>query len=380
MRRELQPARPRWMYFAVPGLWLLFGLMVIAISWGGAASRNRPFDFANTVVWNVGWLWWAAATMGVWELGRRFPIERRRLGGMLTLHAAFGVVVTMMILALEFGVNEVLRNAWPATIRPNPFVGFFVYKFHIYFLIYGLILGTTGAYDYYARLQRIEVAATQLEARLAQAQVQALKMQLHPHFLFNTHHAIVSLMLKNENSAAIKMLTRLSDLLRVTLEKNNQAMNPLREELATLDLYLGIQRERYGDRLVVEMNIADDVLDVEVPALLLQPLVENALQHGIDAHSDQGRVVIDARRSEGRVALVVRDNGRGLSPDFSLGEGNGVGLSNTRARLHCLYGDRQHFEIRSIPSGGTEVRLSFPWSMPATASESAAEPASVQRA
>ena len=204
---------------SVLGAWLIFALMVIAISWGGAASRGRPFDLAVNVVWNLGWILWAGATFGVQALARRFPLERRGLGRKLLLHVGLGLLVTTAMLGAEYGLNEALSRLWAPAVRPNPFVSFVVYKFHIYFLIYWLILGASGAYDYYTQLQTSELTAAQLETQLAQAQLLALRMQLHPHFLFNTHHSIISLMLKNENASAIKMLTRLSDLLRVTLKK-----------------------------------------------------------------------------------------------------------------------------------------------------------------
>src|SRR5690606_20844222 len=161
--------------------------------------------------------------------------------------------VVAVVQGVEFAFGHALAWLWPDSLRPYTLVELVVYKFHIYFLIYWMILGATRAFDYYARYRESEVLASQLEARLAQAQLQALKNQLHPHFLFNTHHSIISLMLKNESSAAIKMLTRLSDLLRITLRKTDQQVGSLREELAAIDLYLGIQGERYRERLTVRL-------------------------------------------------------------------------------------------------------------------------------
>lgn len=364
MYRDLQMRKQTWLARAtVLGSWLLFALMVVAISWGGSASRNRPFDFVNTVVWNLGWVLWAIATFGVRTLVRWFPIERRRLARTLLIHVGFGVAVTTLMLSAEFLLNDALQRIWPSTVRPNPFVSFIVYKFHIYFLVYWLIVGASGAYDYYTQLQRSELTASQLQAQLALAQVHALKMQLHPHFLFNTHHSIISLMLKNENPAAIKMLTRLSDLLRITLKKTDQATNSLREELEMLDLYLGIQRERYRDRLVVNLDVDPQTLNADVPCLLLQPLVENALQHGIDPQTTGGKLTITAHQTDENLTITIRDNGPGFPTGFRLDQAQGVGLNNTRLRLQRLYGAHHQFVLSPAADGGAEVRIVLPLRM-----------------
>jgi signal transduction histidine kinase len=340
----------------VLGGWLLFLLMVLAITWAGALFRGQRFNLASTLVWNLGWLLWAAATFLVGWLARRFPLERAHLPRGIAAHVAFGIAVGVAILGLEFVLQHALEALVPGAPRANAFLGFIVYKFHVYFLIYWMIVGGTRAYDYYSKFRESELRSSQLEARLAQAQLDALKAQLHPHFLFNTHHAIVSLMLKHDNAAAIKMLTRLSDLLRITLRQTEQQVTSLREELDALELYLGIQRERYGDRLKVEFDIDSAALSAEVPWLVLQPLVENALQHGIDPLTGGGVLRVRAAVADMRLHLSVSDSGRGFPPGFSLERSRGIGLRNTRARLERLYGQEHSFEI--IPPA--EVRLMLP--------------------
>ena len=364
-----RPAQPnlRLVRLGVLGGWVLFTLMVLAISWGGTAVRGRKFDLANTLVWNLGWILWAGATFGVAALARRFPLERRQLVRGLGRHALLGLAVVTAVLGLEFALDQALAWLWPARLRPYSFVELVAYKFHIYFLIYWMVLGATRAFDYYTRYQASELRASELDAKLAHAQLAALKMQLHPHFLFNTHHAIISLMLKNENPTAIKMLTRLSDLLRITLKKTDQQVGSLREELAALELYLGIQRERYRERLAVDLSIDPATLAAEVPCLLLQPLVENALQHGIDALAEGGRLCISARREREQLALTVGDNGPGLAPAFDPANGDGIGLRNTRTRLARLYGAQQSFAIARGREGGTEVRIALPFRLVAPA-------------
>jgi len=346
--------------------WVLFMVMVVAISWGGTVVRGRPFDLVNTVFWNLGWLLWAGTTFVVAVLGRRFPLERKNLGRAIVTHVLLGLAVVTATELAEFALSQMIARLSPRPLRPYQLVELVVYKFHIYFLIYWMILGATRAFDYYTRYRESELLASQLEAKLAQAQLSALKMQLQPHFLFNTHHSIVSLMLKNDNPPAIKMLTRLSDLLRISLKRTDQQVSSLREEIEVLELYLGIQRERYRSRLEVRLEIEPAALAAEVPCLLLQPLVENALQHGIDALTTGGSLRVTARTGQNQLVLTVCDNGPGLPPGFSPGVGQGIGLRNTRARLERLYGTQQHFEISSASEGGTEVRIVLPLRAPAS--------------
>lgn len=359
------PTNPWPLRLGVLSGWVFFTGMVLTISWGGAAVRGRPFDLANTIAWNLGWLLWAATTVMVAALARRFPLERAQLARGVAWHVVLGLLVVTATQGAEYALNHVLAAALPKTVREYTFVELVVYKFHIYFLIYWMILGATRAFDYYTRYRESELVASQLEARLAQAQLQALKNQLHPHFLFNTHHSIISLMLKNENPTAIKMLTRLSDLLRITLKKTDQQVGTLREELDALDLYLGIQRERYRERLAVELDIEPAAVDAEVPCLLLQPLVENALRHGIEPLAADGRLRIVARREGDQLALTVSDNGPGPAAGLDLKQGSGIGLRTTQARLARLYGAQQSFTFVRGPEGGAEVQIRLPFRRPA---------------
>jgi signal transduction histidine kinase len=345
----------------VLGGWSLFAMMVLAISWGGTAVRGRTFDLANMVAWNLGWLLWAGTTFVVAALARRFPLERRQLLRGLAIHVFLGLAVVTATQGAEFALVHALAWLQPDMFRAYTFVELVVYKFHIYFLIYWMILGATRAIDYYARFRESELLASDLEARLVTAQLQALKNQLHPHFLFNTHHSIVSLMLNNENPAAIKMLTRLSDLLRITLKKTDQQVGSLREELDAIDLYLGIQRERYRERLAVQLDIQAAALAAEVPCLLLQPIVENALQHGIEPLASGGMLRIAAAREGEQLVLTVSDNGPGIACDLDLENGSGIGLRNTRTRLARLFGEQQSFAIARGGDGGTEVRITLPF-------------------
>ena len=227
-------------------------------------------------------------------------------------------------------------------------------------LTYWAILGVSLAVDYYRKYRERELRASQLETRLAEAQLQVLKMQLHLHFLFNTLHAISTLM-HRDVEAAERMLTRLSDLLRHSFESVGVQEVSLKQELEFLDRYVEIEKVRFGDRLAVEISVDPELLDARVPNLILQPLVENAIRHGIASRAAGGRIEIEVRRDNGMLDLEIRDNGPGLPAGDDGSEGiGGIGLANTRARLKQLYGARHRFELSEAAGGGLAVNLTIP--------------------
>jgi LytS/YehU family sensor histidine kinase len=211
------------------------------------------------------------------------------------------------------------------------------------------------AIEYYRRYQNRELKASQLEARLAQAQLEVLKMQLQPHFLFNTLHAISALMYRDVESAD-RMITRLSDFLRLAIESSGVQEVPLKREMEFLDKYLEIEQVRFGERLDVRRWIDAAALDLLVPNLVLQPLVENAVRHGIAPRAEGGRIEVIARVAAGLLTVEVLDDGPGPSGEIS----EGVGLSNTRARLEQLYGAAARLELGAGPHGGFLARLTIP--------------------
>ena len=213
---------------------------------------------------------------------------------------------------------------------------------------------------YYRKYRERELRALQLETRLAQAQLDALKMQLHPHFLFNTLNSI-SVLMSEDVVAARRMLTRMSELLRASLENVGKHEVSLREELDFLGNYLEIEQTRFHDRLAVRMQIEPGVLDARVPNLILQPLVENAIRHGVAPRAQQGLIEISAVREDGMVQLKVRDNGPGLQLSAPESLTKGIGLSNTQARLNQLYGSHHRFELKDAPGGGLEVVIAIPF-------------------
>jgi sensor histidine kinase YesM len=207
----------------------------------------------------------------------------------------------------------------------------------------------------------LALKTSRLEGSLARANLEALRMQLNPHFLFNTLNAISVLALKGERQNVVRMLTRLSDLLRLALENAHQVVT-LEEDLAFLQPYLEIEQVRFRDRLQVVTDVPPETLDAEVPSLLLQPLVENAVRHGIAQRTAPGLVEIRAFTADGRLVLEVRDSGPGFPADHAaVGERTGVGLANTRARLEQLYGADYRLETVNAPGGGAIVRVVIPF-------------------
>ena len=224
-------------------------------------------------------------------------------------------------------------------------------------LVYWVVVAVTCAFDYYRKYREREVRAIELEKLLAQAKLQALRMQLNPHFLFNSLHSISALMHKNVD-AADRMISRLGELLRAALDNTETQEVSLGQELQFLRGYLELEQIRFGSRLEVEIRAGPEALEARVPNLILQPLVENAIRHGIEPHARPGRIRLLARRQADELTLEVHDNGGGLG---SQAPADGVGLSNTRARLRSLYGEAHVFELCNPPEGGLLVRLTIPF-------------------
>ncbi|MGH7595279.1 MAG: sensor histidine kinase [bacterium] len=294
--------------------------------------------------------WGILSPFFIW-FARRFPLEPKWRGRRLLVHFLAGVFFTFVKMLIEYKVM------WPMIGLPTRELALVGFQQNL--LTYAAIIGVLYAFDYYRKYREHEVKASQLQAQLAQAQLQALKMQLHPHFLFNTLHAISTLVHKDPE-AADRMIARLSDLLRLSLENLGVQEVPLKNELEFLERYLEIEQIRFGDRLTVQMNIEPEALDGMVPNFILQPIVENAIRHGIAPRAVPGRIEIHAKRENGRLLLEVRDDGPGLPDGKQEALKKGVGLANTQARLQQLYGAAHRFELANAEAGGLIVRLSIP--------------------
>ncbi len=266
------------------------------------------------------WYAWALLSPFILWFAERFPLERGAKKRRWLAHLLAGVVFSIIKMFVELKLFQLATGVTREATLP---------QLHSNLLTYGAILGIFYAFNYYRKYREHELRASQLEARLSQAQLQALKMQLHPHFLFNTLHAISTLIHKDVE-AADRMIARLSDLLRLALENAGAQEAPLKQEIDFLERYLDIERTRFPDRLTVHMDVASETLDMLVPNLILQPLVENAVRHGIAPRSAPGTIAISAHCENGRLLIAVRDNGPGLLQNQFT---EGLGLMNTRARL-----------------------------------------------
>jgi signal transduction histidine kinase len=321
-------------------------------------------------------LTYAPLTPFAYALAVRYPVQRSNSARRALLHLVGGLVFTVGHVALKaatpYGYWDPAHREW----------GFALWDSHLHsfgapwFALRSMLLSSVvddivGAYvpivliahvtSYYKRFRQKELRATQLEGQLAKAHLQTLKSQLQPHFLFNTLHSISALML-TDVTAADRMMTSLSDLLRMSLESDGGQVTTLARELEFLGVYLDIEKTRFQDRLRIIFDIAPECLDAQVPHLLLQPLVENAVRHGISRRSGPGEIRVVAKQEGRNLELFIRDDGPGLVEAHEERSTHGLGLSVTRERLRTLYGRQQTCEIRNVAEGGAEVHLQIPFS------------------
>jgi len=301
---------------------------------------------------------WALATPLVLWLARRFCIDRSNWLRRTALHFLFSLGLVSTLLALHFLIFMILLGRG-GNITPFRVFGYIYYNLDRWLLIYGFILLLSHAFNYYNSYRKGELKASELRTQLVQSQLEALKMQVQPHFLFNTLHSISALLSKDTDGAR-KMITRLGDFLRLTLENSGSMEVTLQQEIEFLNGYLEIERIRFQDRLTTDINVDPEVLDVRVPNLILQPIVENAMRHAI-GNSTKGRVEITAVPRNGAVRIEVKDNGPGIiDRTLESRRGKGLGLANTQARLVGLYGNAARFELANDPAGGLIVALEIP--------------------
>jgi len=304
---------------------------------------------------------WALATPAVLSLCRRFPLRRVRERGTLAAHLVGAALIPAAVLVCHFVALNLAAGdpIWRWSLWVLDFPPSLRALGHTTFLTYLGLLAVIWGLDAHREAQREEVEAQQLKARLAGARLMALKMQLHPHFLFNTLNTLLPLIFRDADSAA-RTIVQLGDLVRFSQRNGESPFVTLRDELAFLDRYLQIEETRFQDRLTVERDVDAQVLSASVPNLILQPLVENAIKHGITARPGPGRLEIRACRSGRTLVLEVQDDGVGLPAAVRAGRRQGVGLENTRGRLEQLYGSSHRFELVNRPSGGVVARIEIP--------------------
>jgi len=321
------------------------------LAWRDAASQQFIYPYL-----------WAAGTILVLWLADRFPVEGAHWLRHVLLHLLFATAFVFVISGSFQIIYFFLLVHGPGKhYEPWTTLQWIIYNSSENYGIYGLLVLLNQVSRYYRRFREGELRASRLQTQLTRAQLGALKMQLQPHFLFNTLHSI-SALLHRDPDTADRMIARLGDFLRLTLENSGTQEVSLQKELEFLTCYLEIERVRFQDRLTTSVEVEPAALDSPVPNLILQPIVENALRHGIAQTRGPGRVEISAKRVNGSLRICVRDNGPGLAAITRLDDGLkvGFGLSNTRARLEQLYGTAHRFELTNAPEGGLLVTLEIP--------------------
>lgn len=326
-------------------------------------GRNPPLAWARAARSQlVNWYLWALLVFPVVRWARRFPFRRRSLGRAIAAHLPAAMLVSGLQILLQstwfWGVEGDTHTLadWLRSLR-----FLFFLNFHWNILIYAGILGFVHAWDLYVQSRDRELRAAQLEARLTQARLGALEAQLHPHFLFNTLNAIATL-IHEDPAAAERMITRLADLLRLVLRRELGQRVRLADELEFARMYLEIEQVRFHDRLQIRWAVDDSAKQAVVPSLLLQPLVENAIRHGVARTIGPCRVEIAARGEGDRLHIEVVDNGPGAGCDAGSPPGSGLGLRNIRERLAQLFGERYSLDLGPSSGGGCAVHVSIPFS------------------
>ena len=360
MHRPLGSVRPRVIFGVATALGCFSGFQAYYyVSTFTEWSASLPFLLAL----NLGyWYSWACLTPAILYLARRAPfIDRDSWKFALAVHVPGVFVVTAAHVVLAVSSQTAIvwlvgqeQRSWTAEAQRM-----FFNNFDWEMMTYWAIVGLSHALRYHNEAQDRALRASQLETHLVEAQLQALQRQLQPHFLFNTLHTISALMHRDIN-AADDMIAKLSDLLRISLQNVGVQEVTLKQELDFLSKYLEIEQTRFRDRLTVVFDVQPDTLDALVPNLVLQPLVENAIKHGIGPRPTPGQIEIRTRRLGSMLELDIKDNGVGLSAARLTDFNRGIGLGNTRSRLQHLYGSSHRFEFRQPPGGGLSVLIAIP--------------------
>ena len=371
---NLRKIRPWAFYFLA---WTLVGLIYFAQNVTRRFYWEDPNPWQDLRYWSANIYISALLTPLIVWAGRRWPLDRQHLARLIGLHLLLSLAWALLKLSLEATFhltwNEFSPLRPPVTLQSEVTL-LFIFGFHTSVVAYWVVLSIQTAIRNYARFQeraqaalRSDLRASQLETQVAQARLGALKAQLQPHFLFNTLNAIVVLVRQQKGRQAEETLARFSDLLRAVLADMETQEVTLARELEYLKLYLSIEQVRFSDRLRVDIEVDPELLDAAVPHMGLQPLVENAIKHGVGSRATPGVITIRAERCGDALHVIVRDDGAGFrvaeGPQAAEKGGMGLGLTNTRARLRQLYGEAAQLRAENAPGGGAQVTMVLPLKM-----------------
>jgi len=353
-------------------VWTAYGVLCAWQAHYWYAFSKTPMSWADSFRYEVTYAYlWCLGTPLILFFARRFRLERKLWPRHLAIHLG---VLLIMVAVIKISFDAITM---PPTSAFREFTWEKLFRsvestFDTATLLYAVVLLVEHAIIYYQRYQTGLTKASQLQTQLIQAQLQALKMQLHPHFLFNTLHTITALVHEDPDMAE-RTIARLSELLRLFLANSAVHEVPLSEELRILELYLEIEQARFDDRLRVQYNVPPDLRGATVPNLVLQPLVENSIRHGVNRRAGHGWISISADTDGNMLVLRVTDNGAGLDDEIKAPARQGMGLAITRGRLESLYGAHQSLVLTNLPAGGVEARITIPFRTQATENPSRGE-------
>lgn len=347
----------------IAGIWAANAVLMTSQTYVSAVREGR-----SPLLWNV--ILPAITYNGLWILltpfvlflGKKFPLVQEQRARNISIHIFISFAMGIAHTAVSNGAVWLIRlqpgEQFPFDRLLTIMVGYFDYGL----LVYWIILLLQQALAYYRRVQERDLRASQLETQLVETRLKTLKMQLHPHFLFNTLHSI-SALIHEDVQAADKMIARLGDFLRISLNRSGAQMITLRNELESLRSYFEIERVRFKDELELKLEVEPETLDAQVPSFLWQPVLENAIRHGIATSDAPGRITVRAFRLNGMLRLEVEDSGSGFPPNtgHELGLKEGIGIANTRAILEHIFGSHHRFDVTPSPNGGALATLEVPF-------------------
>ena len=361
----------KWLWLWIAAIWSGVGLFdatqTVFVMRSEGMHHAWGLLFATLT---ISWLPWGLATPLVLRLGQRYPPAYWRRVSTWAVHLAAFAVIDLVFAAWAVALEK-LFNPYSIGAGPGPFASLWLDKFYNGLLssavLYSFILAVNYMMEYRDRLAYQQTETARLNEQLSKAQLDSLRKQIEPHFLFNTLNAIAGLVREKRNDAAVSMIAGLSDCLRRVMENSNRQEVPLGEELEFVQKYLDIQKVRFADRLQLTVEVPDELFSAQVPSLILQPMVENAIKHGIAKRVQGGAVRVSGFRSNGKLTLSVYNDGPSLPAEWEKSQ-SGIGISNVRSRLQGLYGDGFEFNMKNQEPGGVEVSVSVPFvSMPSAA-------------
>ncbi len=371
--------RRLWQAGVFVAVWTVIAIAGSVHCYFSYASLGEPVSWPRAFALGMSlWYAWAILSVVIYQWTRFLPLGAGAWPQRLALHVGAGIVFALAKLVMDFPIIKFIYCPHPELCTFPVFMGMALTGYFFrYLLLSWLLTGVAHALWYFQKYRERERRATQLEARLTQARLQILRMQMHPHFLLNALNTIASLMHSDLDSAD-EALCKLGDLFRFLLEHSGVQEVSVREELDFIESYLEIERLRFGAHVGVSIQVDRHLWHARVPQLVLQPLVENALRHGINGRADPGKIDIRVIQAGDRLRLEVLDDGPGLRHDQCPTARGGVGLSNTRARLQELYPDAHHFEICNRPLGGAMAFVELPLRQSQPNSAGSKEPVRMQ--